>query len=67
MQLSIEYPILFILKKDDKLRFYIDYCQFNIIIKKNYYFLSLIIELKDRLIGTQWFTTLDLPKIYNLL
>jgi len=45
-----KYPILFIFKKDDKLRFYIDYCQFNVIIKKNCDLLLFIIEFKDRLI-----------------
>ncbi len=44
------YPILFILKKDSKFRFYIDYYQFNIIIKKNYYLLLFIVKFKDRLI-----------------
>ncbi len=48
-QSSIGYPILFIFRKDGKLRFYIDYCQFNIIIKKNYYFLLFIVEFKNKL------------------
>jgi len=65
-QLSTRYSILFIFKKDDKFRLYIDYCQFNIIIKKNYYPLLFIVEFKDRLIGVQWFITLDLLKVYNL-
>jgi len=46
LQSSIEYLILFIFKKDDKLRFYIDYCQLNTIIKKNYYLLLFIVKLK---------------------
>ncbi len=51
LQLSIGYSILFVSKKDDKFRLYIDYRQFNIIIKKNYYFLLFILKLKDRLFG----------------
>ncbi len=66
MQSPIRYLILFILKKDSKLRFCIDYCQFNIIIKKNCYFLSFIVKFKDRLTRVQWFIALDLPRIYNL-
>ncbi len=58
---------MFILKKDDKLRLYIDYRQFNDIIKKNYYLLSFILKLKDRLFEVQWFITLDLPGVYNLI
>ena len=64
--MSIGYPILFVLKKDGKLRLYIDYRQFNVIIKKNYYLLLFIAEFKDKLIGIRWFTTLDLPKVYSL-
>ncbi len=66
LQLLIRYSILFILKKNGKLRFYIDYRQFNIIIKKNCYLLLFIIEFKDKLIGVRWFITLNLLKIYNL-
>ncbi|KAF3765915.1 hypothetical protein M406DRAFT_255976, partial [Cryphonectria parasitica EP155] len=35
LQLSTEYPILFISKKNSKLRLYIDYKQLNNIIIKN--------------------------------
>ncbi len=51
LQLLTRYPILLIPKKDDKIRFYIDYCQLNTIIKKNYYPLPFILKLKDRLFG----------------
>ncbi len=67
LQSSIGYLILFILKIDSKLRLCIDYCQFNVIIKKNCYLLLFIVKFKDRLIGIQWFITLDLLKIYSLL
>ena len=42
LQLSAGYPILFILKKNRKLRIYIDYKQLNSIIKKDRYLLPLI-------------------------
>ncbi len=61
------YPILFILKKDNKLRLYIDYRQFNVIIKKNCYLLPFISELKDRLFRVQWFIVLNLPGVYSLI
>ena len=67
LKLSIEYPVLFILKKDSKFKLYIDYYQFNNIIKKNCYFLPFITEFKDKLTEAQWFTALDLPRVYNLL
>ena len=66
MQLSTKYSMLFIFKKDNKFRLYIDYCQFNIIIKKNCYLLLFIVEFKDRLTRVQWFIALDLLKVYNL-
>ena len=47
--LLIGTPILFILKKDGKLRLYVNYKQLNNIIRKNRYPLPLIEELKDRI------------------
>jgi hypothetical protein len=43
------YPILFILKSDGKLRFYVDYRRFNEITVKNRYTLSFIHEMQDRI------------------
>jgi hypothetical protein len=51
LQLSIGYPILFILKKDSSLQLCIDYRQFNAITKKNYHLLPLIVKFKDKLFG----------------
>jgi len=42
-------PILFIFKKDEGLRIYVDYRGLNKITKKNRYLLSLIGETLDRL------------------
>ena len=45
------YPIMFVLKKDGKLRPYIDFRKLNEIIIKNLYLLPNITELQDRLAG----------------
>jgi hypothetical protein len=61
------YPILFVPKKNGKLRLCVDYRQLNDITIKNRYPLPLISELRDRLYGAQWFTKLDLKGAYNLI
>jgi hypothetical protein len=61
------YPILFVPKKNGKLRLCVDYRQLNDITIKNRHPLPLITELRDRLQGAQWFTTLDLRGAYNLI
>lgn len=61
------YPILFVPKKNGKLRLCVDYRQLNDITIKNRYPLPLITELRDRLHGAKWFTTLDLKGAYNLI
>jgi hypothetical protein len=61
------YPILFVPKKNGKLRLCVDYRQLNDITIKNRYPLPLASELRDRLHGAQWFTTLDLKGAYNLI
>jgi len=45
LQLSANYPVLFVLKKDRKLRLYINYRQLNSITKKDKYLLLLISEI----------------------
>jgi hypothetical protein len=61
------YPILFVPKKNGKLRLCVDYRQLNDITIKNRYPLPLISDLRDRLHGAQWFTTLDLKGAYSLI
>jgi transposase InsO family protein len=61
------YPIIFVPKKDGKLRLCVDYRQLNSITIKNRYALPLISELHDRIRGAKWFTTLDLRGAYNLV
>jgi len=46
---SVEYLILFVLKKNDIKQLYIDYRQLNKITYQDSYFLLLIKELQDRL------------------
>jgi hypothetical protein len=43
--LSARYPVLFVPKLNGKLRIYVDYRQFNAIIIKNRYTLSLIYKM----------------------
>jgi len=61
------FPILFVPKKDGKLRPCIDYRKLNDITIKNRYPLPNISELQDRLAGAQHFTALDLRGAYNLI
>nr|XP_036575327.1 reverse transcriptase domain protein [Colletotrichum truncatum]KAF6781880.1 reverse transcriptase domain protein [Colletotrichum truncatum] len=61
------YLILFVLKKNGKLRLCVDYRKLNDITIKNCYPLPLISELRDLLHGAQWFTALDLKGAYNLI
>ncbi|CAJ2503380.1 Uu.00g107740.m01.CDS01 [Anthostomella pinea] len=61
------YPILFVPKKNRKLRLCVDYRQLNNITTKNQYPLPLIRELRDRLQKARWFTALDLSDAYNLI
>ena len=54
-----EYPILFVPKKDGKLRLCVNYRKLNDITIKNRYPLSNISELQDRLSGAKIYTKLD--------
>ena len=65
--LSAEYPILFISKKNNKFRLYIDYRKLNDIIIKNKYSLFNIAELQNKFNKIIIFTKLNLRKIYNLI
>jgi RNase H-like domain found in reverse transcriptase/Reverse transcriptase (RNA-dependent DNA polymerase)/Integrase zinc binding domain/Chromo (CHRromatin Organisation MOdifier) domain len=61
------YPVLFVPKKNGKLRLVVDYRQLNDITIKNRYPLPLISDLRDRLQGSQWYTALDLKGAYHLV
>jgi hypothetical protein len=60
-------PILFVPKKDGKLRLCVDYRGLNKVTIKNRLALPLISETLDRLTGANWFTKLDLRDAYHRL
>ena len=62
--LLIGYPLLFIRKKNGKLRLYIDYRQLNTIIIKNRYLLPVISELQIRITGVKVFTKINIREVY---
>ena len=66
-KITVEFPILFILKKDGKLRLYINYRKLNTIMIKNKYPLPNIKKLQNHLSEIKWFTKLDLRRVYNLV
>ncbi|QLI66325.1 Transposon Tf2-12 polyprotein [Metarhizium brunneum] len=61
------YPVMFVPKKNGKLRLVVDYRRLNAITMKDRTPLPLISELRDRLHGMNWFTALDLKGAYNLI
>ncbi|KAM4065233.1 ATP-dependent DNA helicase PIF1 [Hirsutella rhossiliensis] len=61
------YPVMFVPKKNGKLRLVVDYRRLNDITMKDRTPLPLISELRDRLHGKKWFTALDLKGAYNLI
>ena len=62
-----EHSILFLSKKDEKLRFCIDYRKLNEITIKNRYSLFNIEKLQDRLQDAKWFIKLNQRSAYNLI
>jgi hypothetical protein len=58
---------MFVLKKKDSLRLYIDYRDLNIITIKNRIFLLFINKILDRLQYSKIFTKFDLKNIYYRL
>ena len=66
-QSSTKYSILFVSKKNEKLRLCVDYRKLNEITIKNRYSLSNINELQNRLSKAKYFIKLDLKKAYNLI
>lgn len=64
---SAGYPVMFVPKKNNKLRLVVDYRRLNEITKKDRTPLPLVEELRDRLTGSKYFTTLDLKSAYNLI
>jgi hypothetical protein len=58
-------PILFVKKKDGKLRLCVDYRGLNEITRKDRHKLPLISEALDRLKGAKYFTKLDIKDAYH--
>jgi hypothetical protein len=61
------YPIIFVPKKNGKLRLVVNYRRLNEITIKDRTLLPLVDELRDRLTGKQFFTMLDLKGAYSLI
>ena len=58
-------PVLYVENPNEKLRFNVDYKKLNAIIKRNRYFISLIILIKTQ--GYKYFTRLNIIIIFNEL
>jgi hypothetical protein len=59
--------ILFIKKKNDELRLYVDYRELNEITIKNRYSLLLIEEAMNRLVEVKIYIKLNIRIVYNLI
>ena len=64
---TVRFFILFVPKKDGKLRLYVNYKKLNAITIKDKYSLLNIGEFQNHLTGVKWFTKLDLRGTYNLV
>ncbi|PWY87774.1 hypothetical protein BO70DRAFT_287789, partial [Aspergillus heteromorphus CBS 117.55] len=56
--------IFFIFKKNNSLYFYINYKNLNKIFIKNYYFLSLILKILNRILRSIYFLKINIKNIY---
>jgi hypothetical protein len=63
----VRYLVMFVPKKNRKLRLCVDFRKLNDITIKNQYPLPNIGELQDQLSYTEIFTALDLQEAYNLI
>jgi len=60
----VNVSMLFILKSNNSLKLYVNYRNFNVIIIKNKYSLSLIKKTLNRLIDVVYFTKLNFKNAY---
>jgi len=60
-------PILFVQKKDEGMRFCVDYRKLNSLSKKNPYSIPLIQEIMAQLIGKKYFSRFDIVAAFNNL
>jgi len=61
----IRTSILFVLKKDDSLRLYIDYRGFNSITMKNRYLLPFISKILNWIVKVQFFIKINIKDVYH--
>ena len=64
---SVSVSVLFVLKKNEDLRLYVNYWDLNCITIKNWHSLSLISEILDQLSETKIFIKLDLKNAYHCI
>ena len=64
-QLSTDYSILFVSKKDEKQRLCVDYKKLNNITIKNSYSLLLIEEIQNKIVDVKIFIKFDISEAYN--
>ena len=58
-------PVVLVRKKDELIRFCVDYCRVNAVTHKDAYQLPRIDDTLDTLAGSRWFTMLDLIRGYR--
>ena len=59
--------VLFVIKLNNNFRFCVNYRKFNVIIKRNRYFISLIEKILTKVIDFKYFTKLNVIVIFNKL
>ena len=59
--------VLFVKKFEENLRFCVDYRKFNVIIKKNRYFMSFVQKIFDRICDFKYFIKIDIITAFNCL
>ena len=62
---SFSSSILFVIKFNEEFRFCVNYHKFNVIIKRNDYFISLIDEILTKFIKCKYITKLNIIAIFN--
>ncbi len=61
------FPVLFVLKANEDLRFCVNYRKLNVIFKRNRYSLSLIDEIIDKIVNCKHLTRLNIISAFNKL
>ena len=57
--------VLFVIKSNNNFRFCVNYRKFNVIIKRNRYFISLIEKILTKVIDFKYLTKLNVIAIFN--